>query len=57
MKRVVHFALVMATGTLLYTRFLGEAHQLDWGRAAFIGIFVGLAGTIYVLFWPQKSRK
>lgn len=57
MKRVVHFALGMAIGTLLYTRLLGEAHQLDWGRAAFVGIFVGLAGTIYVLVWPQKSRK
>jgi len=57
MKRVVHFALGMATGTLLYTRFLGDAHQLDWGRAALIGIFVGLAGIIYALVWPQKSHK
>ena len=44
MKRIVGFALGMATGTLLYTQFLSKAHQLDRGRAAFIGVFVGLGG-------------
>jgi hypothetical protein len=57
MKRVVGFALGMAIGTLIYTRFLSEAHQLDWGRAVFVGVFAGLGRAIYSLAWRRKNRK
>lgn len=56
MKKVfpqfVSVGLGVATGTLLYTRFLGEAHEFDWGRAAFVGIFCATIAFI----WPSKKN-
>ena len=54
-KTFPHFVSVglgVATGTLLYTRFLGEAHEFDWGRAAFVGIFCATIAFI----WPSKKN-
>ena len=48
----VSVGLGVATGTLLYTRFLGEAHEFDWGRAAFVGIFCATIAFI----WPSKKN-
>ena len=35
----------MAVGTLLFTGLLSAAHEFDWGRALFVGLFVGFAGA------------
>ena len=54
-KKIPQFVSVglgVATGTLLYTRFLGAAHEFDWGRAAFVGIF---CATI-TFIWPSKKN-
>ena len=48
MKHFVVSATSSAAGTLLYTRFLSHAHQLDWGRAMFVGIFAGLISIFFV---------
>lgn len=56
MKQIVGFALGMAIGTLLYTRFLSDALQFDWGRAAFVGLFAALGGAICSRVWQKKSR-
>lgn len=48
MKHFVVSATSSAAGTLLYTRFLSNAHQLDWGRAMFVGIFAGLISIFFV---------
>jgi hypothetical protein len=48
----VSVGLGVATGTLLYTRLLGAAHDLDWGRAAFVGIFCATIAFI----WPSKKN-
>lgn len=56
MNRFVVPALSAAVGTLLYTRFLSDAHQLDWGRAMFVGLFCGLGSAIFSVTWPKKNR-
>ncbi|MCX7289671.1 hypothetical protein [Janthinobacterium sp.] len=48
----VSVGLGVATGTLLYTRFLGADHEFDWGRAAFVGIFCATIAFI----WPSKKN-
>ena len=45
MKYFVSFGLGTAVGTLLFTGLLSAAHEFDWGRALFVGLFVGLAGA------------
>ncbi|QKY09481.1 hypothetical protein [Janthinobacterium lividum] len=55
MKKFPQFVSVglgVATGTLLYTRFLGEDHEFDWGRAAFVGIFCATIAFI----WPSEKN-
>jgi hypothetical protein len=55
MTRFVVPALSAAVGTLLYTGFFSDVHQLDWARALFVGLFAGLGNAT---FWVsvQKSR-
>ena len=48
----ISVGLGVATGTLIYTRFLGAAHEFDWGRAAFVGIFCATIAFI----WPSKKN-
>jgi hypothetical protein len=45
MKYFVGLGLGTALGTLLFTGLLSAAHEFDWGRALFVGLFVGLAGA------------
>lgn len=52
LPQVVSIGLGVATGTLLYTRFLGVAHEFDWGRAVFVGIFCAAIAFI----WPPKKN-
>ena len=40
-----------ATGTLVYTGLISSAHELDWGRAIFVGLAIGMAA----LLWPPKK--
>lgn len=35
----IYSGLGIGAGTLLYTRFLSNAHQYDWERAIFVGAF------------------
>jgi hypothetical protein len=56
MNRFVVPTLSAAVGTLLYTRFLSDAHQLDWGRAIFVGLFSGLGSAIFSVTWSHKHR-
>jgi hypothetical protein len=53
MKNFFLNASGVAVGTLLYTGFLSSTDELDWGRAAFVGIFCGICFAI----WPGKNRK
>lgn len=46
MKNFLIVAAGGAVGTLLYTGFLSSAHELDWTRAAFVGVFCGLGVAI-----------
>lgn len=64
MKHFVVSATSSAAAALLYTRFLSDAHQPDWGRAMFVGIFVGLISIFFVASnkkigseRPRKSSK
>jgi hypothetical protein len=57
MNRFISTAFGTAVGTLLYTRFLSSTHQFDWGRAVFVGIFVGLASAIFAAFSSKKKRE
>lgn len=57
MNRFVGTAFGSAVGTLLYTRFLNDAHQLDWSRAVFVGLFVGLGSVILSMVRPRKNRE
>ncbi|MTV39590.1 hypothetical protein [Duganella radicis] len=41
----------MAIGTLIYTGLLSSAHEFDFARAAFVGLFGGIAAAM----WPQKK--
>ena len=45
-----------AVGTLLFTGLLSAAHEFDWGRALFVGLFVGLAGAVFSLLTQKKTR-
>lgn len=54
MTHFVGLGFGTAVGTLLFTRFLGDAHQFDWGRALFVGLFVGLAGAGLSLLTRKK---
>ena len=45
MKYFVGLGLGTAVGTLLFTGLLSAAHEFDWGRAVFVGLFVGLTGA------------
>lgn len=40
-----------AVGTLLYTNFMSQAQEPDWGRAAFVGVFCGIIAAL----WPNKK--
>lgn len=55
MKRFIVPALSAAVGTLLYTRFLTDAHQLDWGRSVFVGLFSGVASIIFSVIGSNKN--
>jgi hypothetical protein len=53
MKNFLVMACGGATGTVIYTGWIGSAHEIDWARAVFVGIAVGFA----CIFWPQKKPK
>jgi hypothetical protein len=53
MKNFLITASGTAVGTLLYTGFLSGAHEPDWGRAAFVGVFCGICATVL----PKKKRE
>ncbi len=55
MKYFVGLGLGTAVGTLLFTGFLSDAHQFAWGRALFVGLFVGLAGAGLSLLTQKKK--
>jgi hypothetical protein len=57
MKQLVVSAFGAAVGTLLYTRFLSDAHQLDWGRAVFVGLFVAVGNIIFSATLSKKNRE
>ena len=57
MKRFIVLAVGAAVGTLLYTRFLSDAHQLEWGRAVFVGLFSALGNLIFSATRSQRSRE
>jgi hypothetical protein len=57
MSRFLSTAFGTAVGTLLYSRFLSDAHQLDWERACFVGLLAGVIGAIWSLFQPKKKRE
>jgi hypothetical protein len=44
-------------GTLLYMRFLGDADQIDWHRAVFVGVFTGLASAVALTISRRKKVK
>jgi hypothetical protein len=54
MKRFICISFGAAAGTLLYTRFLSGTHQFDWGRAVFVGLFVGLGCAVFAAVRPKK---
>ena len=54
MKTFLAAAMGSAIGTLLYTYFQNSAHELDWGRALFVGAFSGLCNA---LFYRRKSEQ
>jgi hypothetical protein len=56
MKYFVGLGLGTAVGTLLFTGILSDAHQFDWGRALFVGLFVGLAGAGLSMLTRTKKR-
>jgi hypothetical protein len=56
MKYFVGLGLGTAVGTLLFAGFLSDAHQFDWGRALFVGLFVGLAGAGLSMLTRKKKR-
>jgi hypothetical protein len=57
MNKFVGPAFGSAVGTLLYTRFLSDAHQFDWRRAIVVGLFVGLGSVILSMLRPRKNRE
>lgn len=56
MTYFVGLGLGSALGTLLVTGFVSEAHQPDWGRALFVGLFSGLAAAGLSLLTRKKKR-
>jgi hypothetical protein len=56
MNYFVGFGLGMTLGTLLVTGFLSDAHQFDWGRALFVGLFSGLAAAGLSSLTRKKKR-
>lgn len=57
MNYFVGFGLGTALGTLLVTRFFSDAHQFDWGRALFVGLFSGLAAAGLSLLTRKKKKR
>ena len=57
MKQFIALALGAAFGTLLYTRFLSDVHELDWARAAFVGLFSALCSIIFSATGFRKKRE
>jgi hypothetical protein len=57
MKQFVVSALAVAVGTLLYTRFLSNAHQLVLGRAVFVGLLAALGSVIFSGAGFNKNRE
>jgi hypothetical protein len=55
MKYAVGLGLGTAIGTLLYTGFLSDAQQFDWGRALFVGLISGLMGAVVSLASRKKN--
>jgi hypothetical protein len=45
-----------AVGTLLFTGLLSAAHEFDWGRALFVGLFIGSAGAVLSLLTQKKNE-
>ena len=54
MKTILAAAMGGAIGTLLYTYFQNSAHELDWGRALFVGVFSGLCNAV---FYRRKLKQ
>jgi ABC-type branched-subunit amino acid transport system permease subunit len=52
MKKFFGAGTGAAIGTLIYTYFLSSSHDLDWYRAAFVGVFSGVCMAV----WPQKKK-
>jgi hypothetical protein len=51
LPKSLYIGLGVATGTLIYTGLLSSAHEFDFSRAIFIGLFCGVGAAI----WPQKK--
>lgn len=57
MKQFLVSALSAAVGTLLYSRFISDAHQLDWARALFVGLFAAVGSIIFSVTASKKNRE
>jgi hypothetical protein len=56
MRYFVCLGLGTAGGTLLFTGLLSAAHEFDWRRALFVGLFVGLAGAGLSLISQKRNK-
>jgi len=56
MNYFVGLGLGTALGTLIFTGLLSAAHEFDWARALFVGLFVGLAGAGLSLLTQKKKQ-
>jgi hypothetical protein len=56
MREIVKFGVGNAIGTLLYTRFLSDALQFDWGRVIFVGLFTAFGIAIHSRVWQKESQ-
>jgi|GEM_PF-5346212 len=54
MKFAVSF-FCAAIGTLLYTRFLSEAQQFEWGRALFVGLLLAIVAAVFSAVLAKKK--
>jgi uncharacterized membrane protein YdjX (TVP38/TMEM64 family) len=52
MKKFFLAGIGTAIGTIIYTYCLSSSHDLDWYRAAFVGVFSGVC----IAAWPQEKK-
>jgi len=48
LQSVLYSGLGSGLGTLVYTRFIGESHRLDWRRAIFVAIFCAVGSWLWL---------